>query len=340
MGVNLGDLLKKEKCTLKDLSGKIIAIDAYNALYQFLSIIRQRDGTPLMDSRGRITSHLSGLLYRTANLIESGIMPVYVFDGVPHPLKAKTLAERKEIREEAEREWKEALEKGDIETARKKAQQVSRITDEILQQSKRLLDLLGVPWVQAPSEGEAQASYMARKGDVYAVASQDADSLLFGAPILVRNLTISGRRKLPNKQVYIKIEPELVKLEETLKNLGVTREQLVDMAILIGTDFNEGIEGIGPKKSYDLIRRYGNIEDALEAIGKHDAIDEDTLKTVREIFLKPEVTDDYTLEWHPPDEKGVIAMLCDEHQFSKDRVMTALQKFQRMKNMFGQSRLF
>jgi len=331
MGVNLGDLLKREKCTLRDLSGKIIAIDAYNALYQFLSIIRQRDGTPLMDSQGRITSHLSGLLYRTANLVESGIMPVYVFDGAPHPLKAKTLAERKEIREEAEKEWKEALEKGDIETARKKAQQASRITDEILQQSKKLLDLLGIPWVQAPSEGEAQASYMARKGDVYAVASQDADSLLFGAPVLVRNLTISGRRKLPNKQVYIKIEPELVKLEETLRNLGVTREQLVDMAILIGTDFNEGIEGIGPKRSYDLIKKYGNIENALEAIGKHDAIDENTLKTVREIFLEPEVTDDYTLEWHTPDEKGVIAMLCDEHQFSKDRVMTALQKFQKMK---------
>ena len=340
MGVNLGDLLTKEKCSLKDLSGKIIAIDAYNALYQFLSIIRQRDGTPLMDSQGRITSHLSGLLYRTANLVESGIMPVYVFDGAPHPLKAKTLAERKEIREEAEKEWKEALEKGDIETARKKAQQASRITDEILQQSKKLLDLLGIPWVQAPSEGEAQASHMARRGDVYAVASQDADSLLFGAPVLVRNLTISGRRKLPNKQVYIKIEPELVKLEETLKNLGVTREQLVDMAILIGTDFNEGIEGIGPKKSYDLIKRYGNIEKALEALGRRDAIDENTLKTVREIFLEPEVTDDYTLEWHSPDEKEVIAMLCDEHQFSKDRVMTALQKFQRMKNMFGQSRLF
>ena len=340
MGVNLGDLLKKEKCSLKDLSGKVIAIDAYNALYQFLSIIRQRDGTPLMDSQGRITSHLSGLLYRTANLVESGIMPVYVFDGAPHPLKAKTLAERKEIREEAEKEWKEALEKGDIETARKKAQQASRITDEILQQSKKLLDLLGIPWVQAPSEGEAQASHMARRGDVYAVASQDADSLLFGAPVLVRNLTISGRRKLPNKQVYIKIEPELVKLEETLKNLGVTREQLVDMAILIGTDFNEGIEGIGPKKSYDLIKRYGNIEKALEALGRRDAIDENTLKTVREIFLEPEVTDDYTLEWHSPDEKEVIAMLCDEHQFSKDRVMTALQKFQRMKNMFGQSRLF
>ena len=340
MGVNLGDLLKKEKCSLRDLSNKVIAIDAYNALHQFLATIRQRDGTPLMDSQGRITSHLSGLLYRTANLVEAGIKPVYVFDGAPHPLKAKTLAMRKEIKEEAEKEWKEALERGDIETARKKAQQTSRVTDEIVEQSKKLLDALGIPWVQAPSEGEAQASYMAKKGDAYAVASQDADSLLFGAPILVRNLAITGRRKLPNKQAYIKIEPEIVKLEETLRSLGIIRRQLVDMAILIGTDFNEGIEGIGPKKSYELIKRAGNVENALEIIGKKDAIDQETIETVRKIFLEPDVTDNYELNWRLPDEKEVITILCDEHQFSRDRVMTALQKFQKMRDLLRQSRLF
>ncbi|HEX17516.1 MAG TPA: flap structure-specific endonuclease, partial [Thermoplasmatales archaeon] len=153
MGVNLVDLLKREKCSLKDLSNKVIAIDAYNALHQFLATIRQRDGTPLMDSKGRVTSHLSGLLYRTANLVDAGILPVYVFDGKPHPLKARTLVIRKEIKEEAEREWRIAIEKGDLETARKKAQQTSRVTDEIVDQSKRLLSALGIPWVQAPSEG-------------------------------------------------------------------------------------------------------------------------------------------------------------------------------------------
>jgi len=338
MGVNLVDLLKREKCSLKDLSNKVIAIDAYNALHQFLATIRQRDGTPLMDSKGRVTSHLSGLLYRTANLVDAGILPVYVFDGKPHPLKARTLAIRKEIKEEAEREWRIAIEKGDLETARKKAQQTSRVTDEIVDQSKRLLSALGIPWVQAPSEGEAQASHMARKGDAYAVASQDSDSLLFGAPILVRNLAITGRRKLPNKQVYVKIEPEIVRLEDTLRDLGIGREQLVDIAILIGTDFNEGIEGIGPKKGYELIKRFGSAEKALEVLGKE--IDQGLIDAVRKIFLEPDVTDNYHLEWDLPDEKDVIDMLCGEHQFSKDRVSNALQKFERMRGLLRQGRLF
>lgn len=340
MGVNLGDLLIRRKCSLNDLLNKVIAIDAYNALHQFLATIRQRDGTPLMDSQGRITSHLSGLIYRTANLVDSGIKPVYVFDGAPHPLKARTLEVRKEIKEEAEKEWREALERGDIETARKKAQQTSRITDDVLNQSKRLLDALGIPWVQAPSEGEAQASYMARKGDAYAVASQDADSLLFGAPVLVRNLTITGRRKLPNRQAYVKIEPEIIKLEETLRSLGIVRRQLVDMAILIGTDFNAGIEGIGPKKSYELIKRAGNVENALDMLGKKDAMDQDTIEAVRKIFLEPQVTDNYEMEWHLPDEEAVLEILCDEHQFSRDRVLGALQKFQKMKDFLKQRQLF
>ncbi|HDO19432.1 MAG TPA: flap endonuclease-1 [Thermoplasmatales archaeon] len=340
MGVNFGDLIKRKSCSLKDLSNRIIAIDAYNALHQFLSIIRQRDGTPLMDAKGRITSHLSGLLYRTANLVEAGIKPVYVFDGVPHPLKSKTLASRKERKDAAEQEWKEALERGDIETARKKAQQTSRITDEIIEQSKELLSALGIPYVQAPSEGEAQASYMAKKGDVYAVASQDIDSLLFGAPLLVRNLTITGRRKLPNKQVYIKIEPEIMKLEEILRSLGIVRKQLIDMAILIGTDFNDGIEGIGPKRSYELIKRAGNVENALILIGKEGAIDQKTIDTIRNIFLNPQVTDDYTLKWRLPDTENVIHMLCDEYQFSRSRVESALEKFNRMEELLKQKRLF
>jgi len=338
MGVDFGDLFEKKKCSLKDLSHKVIAIDAYNALHQFLSIIRQRDGTPLMDAKGRITSHLSGLLYRTANLVEAGIKPIYVFDGAPHPLKAKTIAERREIKEEAERKWREALEKGEIEEARKRAQQTSRVTDEIVKQSKNLLSALGIPSVQAPSEGEAQASYMARKGDVYAVASQDADSLLFGAPVLVRNLAITGRRKLPGKQVYVKVEPEIIELEDNLKRLGIKREQLVDMAILIGTDFNEGIEGIGPKKSYEIIKRAGNLENALKMLKVE--MDEEMLNEVRRIFLDPPVTDNYKLEWKLPDEEKVLSMLCDEHQFSESRVKSALEKFSSMEKLLKQNRLF
>ena len=266
MGVNIGDLFKEEKISFSDLSNRVIAIDAYNVLHQFLASIRQRDGTPLKNSRGEITSHLSGLFHRTANLVEARIKPVYAFDGKPHPLKAKTLEERHKRKVLAEKEWKEALEAGDLEKAKSKAQQTSRLTDEMVQQSKQLLTALGIPYVQSPSEGESQASYMVKKGDAYAVGSQDYDCLLVGSPRLVRNLTSADKRKLPGKEAYAKIYPKLIRLEPNLASMDINQKQLVDMAILIGTDFNEGVKGIGPKKSLDLIKKTGDIEKALESI--------------------------------------------------------------------------
>jgi len=340
MGIDLGDLFKKEQITFKDLHDRIIVIDAHNVLHQFLSIIRQRDGTPLKDSKGRITSHLSGLFYRTANLVEARIKPVYIFDGEPHPLKAKTLEERKERKEQAEKEWKEALEKGDLETARVKAQQTSRVTDEIIRQSKELLDALGVPYIQSPSEGEAQASYMAKKSDAYAVGSQDFDCLLFGSPILIRNLTSSGRRKLPGKNAYVKVNPEFIRLKPSLKKLGILQKQLIDMAILIGTDFNDGIKGIGPKKSLNLIKKSGNLENVIATIGASNAPTFDEIKQIRQIFLKPKVTEDYKLEWSAPDNEKVISILCDEYRFSRERVEPFLEKFSTMEHMMKQKTLF
>jgi flap endonuclease-1 len=340
MGIDLGDLFKKEKCSFNDFKDRVIVIDAYNVLHQFLSIIRQRDGTPLKDSHGKITSHLSGLLYRTANLIESRIKPVYVFDGEPHPLKAKTIEERRERKELAEKQWKEALEKGDIEKARVKAQQTSRVTDEIIEQSKELLDALGIPHIQAPSEGESQASYMVKKGKAYAVGSQDFDCLLFGSPLLIRNLTSSSRRKLPGKKAYVKINPELIRLKPNLKSLGIAQKQLVDIAILVGTDFNDGIKGIGPKKGYNLIKKNGNVENALATVGESSAPTFSEIKEIRNIFLKPEVTDDYTLMWSKPDEEAVYKILCDKHQFTRERIEPVLEKFSSIENMIKQKNLF
>src|SRR6266540_3976181 len=263
MGLNLADLVTSEPRTLEDFSGKILAIDAFNTLYQFLAIIRQPDGTPLMDRQGRVTSHLSGLIYRLSNFVAAGIKPSFVFDGEPPRLKARTLVARGEVKQRAEREWREAVEIGDLATARTKAMQTSRLTDEMVGQSKKLLDLLGLPWVQAPAEGEAQASAMARSGSAYAAASQDFDSLLFGSPRLVKNLAISGRRKLPRKDVYVDVQPEEIVLEATLVRLGITREQLVDVGI----------------------------------------------------------------QFRDPDAEGVRRMLCDEHDFSRDRIDAALEKF-------------
>ena len=254
MGVQLGDIVPKHAVELGQLGGKRIAIDAMNSLYQFLAIIRQRDGELLKDSKGRVTSHLSGLFYRTANLVEAGIQPIYVFDGEPPRLKRKTIEERRVMRREAFKGWTEALRAGRLEEARKFAQRAAEVSEQIIRQATTLLKHMGLSWVQAPGEGEAQAAYLVQRGDAWAAASQDFDSLLFGAPVLVRNLAITGRRKLPGKDAYVEVKPETVELQKLFAELGVTREQLVDIGILIGTDYNEGMRGIGPKKANERIQ--------------------------------------------------------------------------------------
>ena len=336
MGVDLKPILEAKTIEMNELKGKVVAIDAYNTLHQFLSIIRQRDGTPLKDGLGRITSHLSGLLYRTANLVEAGIKPVYVFDGKPHPLKLKTLEQRKEIREEAEAGWKEAVKKGDKEQALKMAKRTSRINADVVKESKKLLLALGIPFVDAPGEGEAQASYMAMKGDAYCVASQDFDSLLFGAPKMVRNLAVTGKRKLPDKHIWINVPIEEIELKKVLEMNGINREQLVDVAILVGTDFNEGIKGIGPKKALAMVKEYGSIEEIMEK--KEIKIND--YPTVKKIFLEPEVSDDYNLHWDEIDEKEVIKFLCNEHQFNEERIKKAIEKYKKFAKSFKQRSLF
>jgi flap endonuclease-1 len=340
MGVDLGTLFKKETYSLNDFKNRVITIDAYNVMHQFLSSIRQRDGTPLKDSSGRITSHLSGLFYRTSNLIDARIKPIYVFDGKPHPMKEQIIKQRNDRRKRAEEEWKKALARGDTKTAYVKAQQTSRVTSDLVNQSKKLLDALGIPWVQAPSEGEAQASYMAKKEGYFAVGSQDFDCLLFGTPILVRNLTSSDRRKLPNKQAYVKIGPELIHLNQGLKILGLKQKQLVDMAILIGTDFNPGVYGIGPKKSLLLIKKNGNVENVLATIGQSEAPSFSEIEEIRKIFLKPLVSDEYHIEWKGPDMEQVKKILCDRHHFSEDRVSSVLEKYLNINVMIKQKNLF
>ncbi|MHA1595371.1 MAG: flap endonuclease-1 [Candidatus Baldrarchaeia archaeon] len=325
MGVKLTDIVKGQEIELETLRGKVIALDAYNALYQFLAIIRLRDGSPLKDSRGRITSHLNGLFYRTINLIEIGIKPVYVFDGKPPELKEAEIKRRRKIREEAIKKYEEALKRGDLEAARKYAQQTATLKEEMANQAKELLNLMGVPWVQAPSEGEAQAAYMAQKGHVFACGSQDYDSLLFGSPRLVRNISITGKRKLPGKNIYVEIKPEIIELEKVLSSLGISREQLIDMAILIGTDYNpDGVKGIGPKRALEIIKKYGSLEKALKYLPSAE-FPVNPLK-IRELFLNPEVTDDYELKWHEPDIEGIVDFLCGSFDFSEDRVRKALDR--------------
>ena len=328
MGVDLRDLVPKRAIKLEELSGKSVAIDAYNALYQFLAIIRQPDGTPLKDSTGRVTSHLSGLLYRTSNLLELGIKPIYVFDGAPPALKAVEIKRRMKVKEEALVQYERALSEGRTQEARVYAQATSHLKDYMTEDSKKLLNLMGVPWIQAPSEGEAQAAHLARQRRADYCASQDYDSLLFGAPKFVRNITISGRRKLPSKNMYIEVIPEVVELELVLKECGITYEQLVDVGILIGTDFNpDGIKGLGPKTALKLVKEHGSLEQALPHVKNAEFPVEP--QRIREIFLHPKVTDDYKLEWRNADVEGIVDFIVRGRDFSEDRVRKALERMQK-----------
>jgi len=325
MGVNLRDLVPKVNVDLKDLSGKSIAIDAYNALYQFLAIIRQPDGTPLKDHTGKVTSHLSGLFYRTCNLLELGIKPIYVFDGIPPALKEIEIRRRTRIKDEATRKYEKALSERKIDEARMYAQMTSRLKDYMTEDSKRLLKTMGVPWIQAPSEGEAQAAHVVKNGDADYCASQDYDSLLFGAPRLLRNVTISGRRKLPRKNVYVEVTPEVIDLEKALKELSITHEQLIDIGILVGTDFNpDGVKGVGVKTGLKLMKKHGSLESALQELEQASFPAEP--RRIREIFLHPRVTGNYRVFWREPKTEEAVDFLSGEKDFSKDRVTKALEK--------------
>ena len=335
MGVDLSDVVPRAGRRLEDFQGKAIAIDAHNALYQFLSSIRQPDGTPLQDRKGRVTSHLSGLLYRTANLVEAGIRPVYVFDGKPPDLKRATIEERRERKAKAETELRQAQEEGDEARAFSKAQQTSHLDRDMVSESKALLDALGIPWVQAPGEGEAQAAHMARRGDVWAACSQDYDALLFGAPRLVRNLAVTGKRKLPGKSVWVDVEPELIELDQVLASLGLTRERLVDAGILVGTDFDPGVKGVGPKRAVKLVREKGALVDVLT----HLEADVPEADQIRDIFLKPDVTDAYELRFRPVDEAAVRRMLVQEHDFGEDRVKAAMPRYAKLHESLKQRSL-
>ncbi len=322
MGTDIGILLQKRKVELPDLANQVIAIDAFNILHQFLSIIRQRDGSPLVDSGGRVTSHLSGLLYRTASLVEAGIKPIFVFDGTPPELKSQTLDKRREIRESALEKWENAKVEGNLEAAYKYAQASSKVNQEIVEDSKYLLSVMGIPFIQAPCEGEAQAAHMVLKKDADCVATQDYDSFLFGARTVVRNLAVTGKRKLPGKSAYVDVEPEIIELEESLNSLGINREQLIDIAICVGTDYNKGLEKVGPKTALKLIKKHGDIYSLLREKG----LIIEAVEQIREFFIHPEVTDDYEIKWGKPDSEKLIEFLSEKHDFSVDRVEKAAER--------------
>ncbi len=341
MGVDISDLAVRHNITMENLSGKVVAVDAFNIIYQFLSSIRQEDGTPLMDSKGQITAHLSGLFYRNAKILENGIRPIYVFDGKPPFFKKKTTEERNKIKKEAEEKWKLALAEERMGDARKFAQATSRLTGDMIDESKKLLVAMGIPVIQAPSEGEAQSADMVRQGIAYASVSQDYDSLLFGSPLLVRNLSITGRRKVPRQDRYILVEPEEIRLDETLNAMGITREQLVMMGLMIGTDFCEGIERVGPKTALKIIKTINNLDELASYVKtKYNKEFQENINEVYDFFLKPPIIKVEKQKFGNvmPDE--VRKILIDNHEFSPERIEGTLANIMRVsKEMGTQKRL-
>jgi len=338
MGISFAGLIKGREMELKELSGRRIAIDSSNVLYQFLSTIRDRfTGEPLKDSSGNVTSHLSGLFYRTSKLIESGIKLVYVFDGEPPSFKKRTTEARIKVREEAREKWKQALAEGRTEDVRRYAQAATRLTKDMTEESKELLNLMGVPWIQAPSEAEAQAACLATKGDVWAVGSQDWDSLLFNAPRLARNLTISGRKKVAGKESYITMKPELVELPDVLKELGINHEQLICLGILIGTDYNPGgVKGMGPKTALGLVREQKTPERVFKSVEwEFDILPE----VIFDFFKQPPVDKGTEIKIPKLDRDKLKEFMVEKHDFSEDRIESALKRLEEREDDKKQSRL-
>jgi flap endonuclease-1 len=327
MGIKLKDIAGAKTITLDGLDGKILAIDGFNMLYQFLTTIRQRDGSLLLNSKGNVTSHLNGLFYRCTKFMEKGLKLVFIFDGTPPKLKATESARRAEIKRGAQEKFDEAEKAGDIDSMRKFASRTAKLTSEMVDESKELLTALGIPFIQAPSEGEAQAAHLVKKGDAYAAVSQDFDSLLFGAPKVIRNLSIEGKRKRASKLQFDIVRPEMIELSDVLNNVGIDQEQLIIVAILMGTDYNpKGIPGIGPKNAIKLVKEYDNFDDLFEKVEwkKHWDLDwKEILYTIKDM----PVTDDYTLEWNSPNLDVLRTLLIDKHDFSADRVEQKLKKF-------------
>ncbi|MBW6451640.1 MAG: flap endonuclease-1 [DPANN group archaeon] len=339
MGIKIGKIIPKKEITLQELKGKTVAIDAFNIIYQFLTTIKDWEtGEPFKNSKGNVTSHISGLFYRSINLMNEGINLVYVFDGKKPDFKSKTTEMRKETKIAAKEKLNIALKENDKEGIKRYAQATSYITSEMIKDAKELLDAMGIPYVQAPSEGEAQASVMTRNGTVYATVSQDIDTMLFGCPRLIRNLSTTQKKKVPGRNIWIKTSPEIITLADVLNELELTQDQIIVLGILVGTDFNPGgILGLGPKKALKLVKEKKTLEATINSVEWNTEVN---AKDIFDFFKSPPVTDDYSLEQRKPDIDKIHKLLIGKHEFAIERVDNSLKKLENIKKKKQQSSLF
>lgn len=289
------------------------------SIYSFLIAVRS-DGQMLTSESGETTSHLMGMFYRTLRMVDNGIKPLYVFDGRPPTLKGGELAKRSARKAEAKEQHEEAKETGTAEDIEKFSRRTVRVTQEHNAECKRLLKLMGVPYINAPCEAEAQCAALAKAGKVYAAASDDMDTLCFDTPILLKKLMLSEQKKEPVQEID---------LQKVLGGLGFTREQFIDLCILLGCDYCDTIKGIGPTSALKLIREHKTIERVLEKLGPKYTVPEDwPYEDARELFFKPDVLDaeECDFKWEAPDVEGLIKFLVQEKGFAEDRVKGGVAK--------------
>jgi len=323
MGTAIGDIVPRQGISLDSLGGKTLGFDSYNIIYQFLSSIRGADGSPLKDSRGNVTSHIAGLFYRTINLVERGVRPVFVFDGKPSLLKGETLRKRHEIRTDAIARHEKAVAEGNLEEAKKFGSRALKLDARMVSDAKELVSLMGFPVVQAPGEGEAQAAQMVKSGKLDGCVSQDYDALLFGTPVLFRNVGVTGKRKIPGKSIYADVEPEKVLLEKVLSENGITRQKLIWIGLLIGTDFNEKFPGIGVKTALKLVKKHDSFDAVVKETGHSAGFD---WAEVEALFTEPVASADYSISFSAPKQDALTEFLCGKHDFSNERVQRSLEK--------------
>jgi flap endonuclease-1 len=341
MGLNIKDIVSKKELEILELKGKTLCVDAFNTIYQFLSSIRQPDGTPLMDSNQKITSHLSGIFYRNLALLKEGIKLIYIFDGKAPELKKATQEKRKAIKEEALEKYQSAKEQEDYEEMKKYSSQLSFLDEEMLNESKELLTAMGICIVQAPSEGEAQASYLVKTNkELYATVSQDYDSLLFGTPILIRNLTISRKRKTLTG--YTEILPEKIILKEFLEENEINQDQLICLGILVGTDYNpKGIPGIGQKKALKLVQELKEPEKIFESVKeKIEELNEEKFdwKEIFKIF-KNHPAKEEEIKFPEIDYEKIKEILIQRHEFSNERIEKQIENLKEIEKRKNQKSL-
>mmetsp|Transcript_274 Transcript_274/g.889 ORF Transcript_274/g.889 Transcript_274/m.889 type:complete len:389 (+) Transcript_274:116-1282(+) len=332
---NAPGCIKEQK--FQNYFGRTLAVDASMHIYQFMAVVGRQGEQQLTNAEGEVTSHLQGLFYRTIRMLDSGIKPVYVFDGKPPELKSGELAKRSEKREEAIAKLEEAKERTDEGAAaevEKQAKRNLKVTKEHNEECKRLLRLMGVPVVEAPCEAEATCAALCKAGKVFAAASEDMDTLTFGTPRLARNVMAPASAEKPVLEIDV---------AKALEELGLTPQQFVDVCILCGCDYCPSIRGIGPSKALGFIKKHGDIEGVIESLDtdKYPVPEGWMYKEARGLFLAPDVVDasGIELKWQAPDEEGVVDLLVKEKGFSEERVRAGVKKVREAKGKATQGRM-